>query len=93
MYDPVDERGVPASRGTPTVVRIATIIGILCIFGVGASVIMLAGYGHWWPDQKAMRVPLSAPNYKIVSPAFQRIPVRIPSPPRQSHPNHPATRH
>lgn len=62
MYDPVDERGVPVSRGTPMVVRIATIIGILCIFGVGASVIMLAGYGHWWPDQKAMRIPLSAPR-------------------------------
>jgi len=59
MYDPLDERGVPVSRGTPTIVRIATIIGILCIFGVGASVIMLAGYGHWWPYTHAERIPLS----------------------------------
>jgi hypothetical protein len=62
MYDPLDERGVPASRGMPMVVRIATIIGILCIFGIGGSVVMLGGYGHWWPDQKAMRIPLSTPH-------------------------------
>lgn len=62
MYDPTDERGVPVSRGVPLVVRIATVIGILCIFGVGASVIMLSGSGHWWPDQKALRVPLSNPR-------------------------------
>jgi len=91
MYDPLDERGVPVSRGTPMVVRIATIIGILCIFGVGASVVMLAGYGHWWPDQKAMRIPLSSASYKVVSPFGQRIPPRIPGPPRQSHPAHPKT--
>ncbi len=62
MYDPVDERGVPISRGTPIAVRIAAIIGILCIFGIGASVVLLSGYGHWWPDQKAMRMPLSTPR-------------------------------
>ncbi len=62
MYDPVDERGVPVSRGTPMVVRIAAIIGILCIFGIGASVVMLSGDGHWWPYQKAMRIPLSNPR-------------------------------
>ncbi len=62
MYDPVDDRGVPVSRGTPVVVRIAAIIGILCIFGIGASVVMLSGYGHWWPDQKSMRIPLSTPR-------------------------------
>ncbi len=89
MYDPLDERGVPTSRGMPMVVRIATIIGILCIFGVGGSVIMLAGYGHWWPDQKAMRIPLSAPNDKILD---THAPVRIPSPPRQARPAHPKTR-
>jgi hypothetical protein len=90
VYDPVDERGVPASRGTPMVVRIATIIGILCIFGIGGSVIMLAGYGHWWPDQKAMRIPLTNPGYPVID---KRIPIRIPGPPRQSHPSHPAARH
>jgi hypothetical protein len=62
MYDPIDERGVPVSRGTPVVVRIAAIVGILCIFGIGASVIMLAGSGHWWPYQHSMRIPLSNPR-------------------------------
>ena len=62
MYDPLDSRGVPVSRGVPMLVRIATIIGILCIFGVGASVIALGGYGHWWPATKSLRVPLSNPK-------------------------------
>ncbi len=91
MYDPLDERGVPTSRGMPMVVRIAAIIGLLCIFGIGASVIMLGGYGHWWPDQKAMRIPLSTPSYKIISP-YGHHEVRIPGPPRQSHARHPANR-
>lgn len=59
MYDQVDERGIPASRGTPKVVRIATIIGILVIFGVGATVIAFSGYGHAWPTSKTLRTPLT----------------------------------
>ncbi|HEX5274594.1 MAG TPA: hypothetical protein VFW34_04900 [Candidatus Rubrimentiphilum sp.] len=90
MYDPLDERGVPVSRGTPMAVRIATLIGLLCIFGVGASVVMLAGYGHWWPDQKAMRIPLSNPNGQIED--TMRVPIKKPGPPRQTHPGHPGPR-
>lgn len=59
MYDPLDQRGVPASRGVPMVVRIAAIIGILCIFGVGATVIGYAHYGHDWPSTKTLRIPLN----------------------------------
>ena len=62
MYDPLDQRGVPASRGVPMVVRIAAIIGILCIFGIGGSVIALSGFGHKWPWSHAMRVQITNPR-------------------------------
>jgi hypothetical protein len=59
MFDILDERGVPASRGVPMVVRIAAIIGILCIFGMGAVTIGFSVYGHQWPATKALRIPLN----------------------------------
>lgn len=62
MYDPTDERGVPTSRGIPSVVIIASLIGILCIFGMGAYTIYMSGYGHVWPSQQALRIPLSGSN-------------------------------
>ncbi|HZT12682.1 MAG TPA: hypothetical protein VFA29_07755 [Candidatus Baltobacteraceae bacterium] len=62
MYDPVDERGVPRSRGIPRAVIIATIIGILAIFWVGEYTIQWAGYSHVWPSIKSVRVPLNG-NY------------------------------
>lgn len=58
MYDPLDERGVPVSRGVPMAVRIAAIIGILCIFGMGITTIFYADYGHQWPSTKTLRIPL-----------------------------------
>jgi len=60
MYDPLDERGVPASRGVPMAVRIAAIIGILCIFGIGGATIAIAYYGHQWPSSKSLRIPLNS---------------------------------
>lgn len=60
MYDPLDERGVPASRGVPMAVRIAAIIGILCIFGIGGATIVFAYYGHQWPSSKSLRIPLNS---------------------------------
>ena len=63
MYDPTDERGVPTSRGVPRVVIIAATIGILCIFGVGAYTIYMSGYGHLFPWQHALRIPLDG-SYK-----------------------------
>lgn len=62
MYDPVDERGVPVSRGFPLIVRIAALIGVIFIFGMGAITIGLAGHGHHWPWQSNLRVPLSNPK-------------------------------
>ena len=46
MYDQLDDRGVPTSRGVPKAVMIAVVIGILAIFWVGEYTIQWAGYGH-----------------------------------------------
>jgi hypothetical protein len=59
MYDPLDARGVPKTRGVPLLVRIAGIIGIVAIFAVGEAVVANAGYGHFWPAQETLRIPLS----------------------------------
>jgi hypothetical protein len=59
MYDPTDERGVPTSRGVPHVVWYAAIIGILCIFGIGAYTIYMSTYGHVWPSVQSERIPLN----------------------------------
>jgi hypothetical protein len=63
MYDPLDERGVPTSRGIPKAVQIAVIIGVLVIFWVGGYTIYWAGYGHVWPSTHSLRIPLNG-NYK-----------------------------
>jgi len=59
MYDPVDARGVPTSRGIPPLVRVLVVIGVIAVFVVGASTILTAGFGHYWPANKTLRVPLS----------------------------------
>ncbi|MEO6913397.1 MAG: hypothetical protein ABI182_05195 [Candidatus Baltobacteraceae bacterium] len=58
MYDPVDARGVPQSKGVPMAVRIAAVIGIVVIFAIGAFVIKISGYGHVWPSNQSLRIPL-----------------------------------
>ncbi len=63
MFDPVDERGVPKSRGIPRIVWIATILGVLAIFAVGADTLAWASYGHSWPTTKNLRIPLNG-SYK-----------------------------
>lgn len=63
MYDPTDERGVPTSRGIPRAVVIAACIGILAIFAVGGYTIVMSGYGHLFPWQHALRIPLDG-SYK-----------------------------
>jgi hypothetical protein len=58
MYDPLDARGVPKSRGIPLLVRISTIIGILAIFVIGGAVVANSWFGHVWPAQNSTRIPL-----------------------------------
>ncbi|HEY8312927.1 MAG TPA: hypothetical protein VIG51_02030 [Candidatus Baltobacteraceae bacterium] len=62
MYDITDERGVPTSRGVPMAVRIAVLVGVIIIFAIGADVIFNSSYGHQWPANKTLRVPLSSGN-------------------------------
>ncbi|MDQ2663654.1 MAG: hypothetical protein M3Y18_06430 [Candidatus Eremiobacteraeota bacterium] len=59
MYDLTDDRGVPQSRGIPKVVTIAAVLGILAIFAIGGFVIEQSYYGHGWPADKTLRLPLS----------------------------------
>ncbi len=59
MYDQVDSRGVPISKGIPTAVRYAALIGVLAIFIVGGSVVWTSGYGHMWPANTVQRLDLT----------------------------------
>jgi len=59
MYDKVDARGVPVSKGIPSLVQIAGLIGVVVIFAIGGSVVLIAGYGHMWPASTAQRAPLA----------------------------------
>lgn len=63
MYDQVDERGVPTSRGIPKAVQIAVIIGCIAIFGMGWWTLKYAGYGHAWPSNKSLRIDVNG-HYK-----------------------------
>jgi hypothetical protein len=63
MYDPTDERGVPTSRGVPRIVFVAAAVGLLAIFAVGFDTIFLSWYGHSFPWQNALRIPLDG-SYK-----------------------------
>ena len=58
MYDPLDSRGVPTSRGIPKAVQYFAFVGIVLIFAIGAFVIHESWYGHQWPADKVLRVPL-----------------------------------
>ena len=59
MYDPVDARGVPTSRGVPPLVRVLVVVGVIAVFIIGLATIKTAGFGHSWPATKTLRVPLS----------------------------------
>lgn len=58
MYDKVDSRGVPISKGIPTLVQVAGLIGVIVIFIIGGSVVFSSGWGHLWPSQSVQRVTL-----------------------------------
>lgn len=54
----LDFSKVPESRGIPGFLFRVMAIGILCIFAIGASVVLFSGYGHYWPSNTTLRVPL-----------------------------------
>jgi hypothetical protein len=49
---------VPKSKGVPRSLTIAVSIGIVMIFLIGAGVILNSGYGHHWPWNSTLTVPL-----------------------------------
>lgn len=63
MYDITDQRGVPVSRGIPQAVRIAFVLGSLAIFVMGYLTIIQASYGHKWPANTVLRLPLDGTGH------------------------------
>jgi hypothetical protein len=58
----LDFSQVPESRGIPPALYRLGAVGLLIIFAIGASVCLLSGYGHHWPADTTIRVPLSNPQ-------------------------------
>jgi hypothetical protein len=58
----LDLSKVPESRGIPVALYRVVFIGLLIIFAIGASVCLLSGYGHHWPSDTTLRVPLNNPQ-------------------------------
>jgi hypothetical protein len=56
----LDFSKVPESRGIPTALYRLGAVGLLIIFAIGGFVILEAGYGHHWPADKTLRVPLNS---------------------------------
>ncbi len=57
----LDFSEVPESRGVPAALYRVVVVGVLIIFAIGASVCLMSGYGHHWPANTTMRVPLNNP--------------------------------
>jgi hypothetical protein len=57
----LDFSKVPESRGVPTALYRVLVVGLVVIFAIGGSVVMLSGYGHHWPSNTTLRVPLNNP--------------------------------
>jgi hypothetical protein len=55
----LDFSKVPESRGVPPFLYRVVAVGVLIIFAIGASVVLQAGYGHHWPSDKTLRIPLA----------------------------------
>ncbi len=54
----LDFSKVPESRGIPPFLYRVVAIGILVIFAIGGSVVLMSGYGHHWPSETTLRIPL-----------------------------------
>ena len=54
----LDFSKVPQSAGFPPMLFGLLAIGLIGIFAVGGSVVLMAGYGHHWPSPTTQRVPL-----------------------------------
>ena len=54
----LDYSKVPESRGVPTALYRVAVLGLVVIFAIGAAVCLMSGYGHHWPADTTIRVPL-----------------------------------
>jgi hypothetical protein len=54
----LDFSKVPESSGIPKSLHQVIIFGLIVIFAIGASVCLMSGYGHHWPSNTTLRVPL-----------------------------------
>lgn len=54
----LDYSKVPESRGIPTALYRVAVLGLVVIFAIGAAVCLMSGYGHHWPADTTIRVPL-----------------------------------
>jgi hypothetical protein len=55
----LDFKSVPESKGIPpALVRVAA-VGLVIIFLIGASVCLMSGFGHHWPADTTLHVPLN----------------------------------
>jgi hypothetical protein len=55
----LDFSKVPESRGVPSGLYRVIAVGLLIIFAIGGAVVLLSGYGHHWPADTTIRVPLN----------------------------------
>jgi len=51
---------IPQSKGVPSLVFVAALIGAVVIFMIGAGVVLSSGYGHEWPSLTTTRTPLGS---------------------------------
>jgi len=58
----LDFSKVPESRGVPPALYRVAAVGLIVIFAIGASVCLMSGYGHHWPYNTTLRVPLNNSN-------------------------------
>ncbi len=61
MYDQTNDHGIPVSAGIPPIVIAAVIFGIIVILAIITLVFANSGFGHAWPNTKAVEIPLTAP--------------------------------
>jgi hypothetical protein len=54
----LDFSKVPESRGIPSALARIAVVGLVIIFLIGAAVCLESGYGHHWPANTTLRVPL-----------------------------------
>jgi hypothetical protein len=57
----LDFSRVPESRGIPPALVRVALVGLLIIFAIGGAVCLMSGYGHHWPANTTLRVPLNNP--------------------------------